>query len=136
MDIIKQLAQELHLRTEQIENAVALLDDGKTVPFIARYRKEQTGSLDDQTLHALNERLAYLRKLEERKEEVIAAVTALEKMTPELAEACLTQHLNNDKMVKFGRLVSQYITERANTKVYVMKTFLKGEFPKKTILYL
>ena len=87
MDIIKQIAEELKLREEQVQQAVLLLDDGKTVPFIARYRKEQTGSLDDQTLHTLNDRLNYLRKLEERKREITDAITALEKMTPELAEA-------------------------------------------------
>lgn len=87
MDILEQLAAEFKLRKEQVTHAVALLDDGKTVPFIARYRKEQTGSLDDQTLHALNDRLNYLRKLEERKQEITDAITALEKMTPELAEA-------------------------------------------------
>ena len=86
MDIIKQLAEELKLREEQVTQAVALLDDGKTVPFIARYRKEQTGSLDDQTLHTLNERLNYLRKLEERKQEIMDAIAAQDKLTPELAE--------------------------------------------------
>lgn len=87
MDIIKQIAEELSLRPEQVENAVALLDDGKTVPFIARYRKELTGSLDDQVLHTLSERLDYLRKLEARKEEIIAAIAAQEKLTPELEAA-------------------------------------------------
>ena len=87
MDILEQLASEFKLRIEQVTNAVALLDDGKTVPFIARYRKEQTGSLDDQTLHAMNDRLNYLRKLDERKAEITDAITAQEKMTPELAEA-------------------------------------------------
>ena len=87
MDILKQLAAEFKLRQEQVDHTVALIDDGKTIPFIARYRKEATGSLDDQTLHALNDRLNYLRKLEERKTEVIAAVEALGKLTPELSEA-------------------------------------------------
>ena len=87
MDILKQLAEEFKLREEQVTHAVALLDDGKTVPFIARYRKEQTGSLDDQTLHALSDRLNYLRKLEERKQEITDAIEALGKLTPELAEA-------------------------------------------------
>lgn len=85
MEIFEQLALEFKLRAEQISHAVALLDEGKTVPFIARYRKEQTGSLDDQTLHALSDRLNYLRKLDERKQEITDAITALEKMTPELA---------------------------------------------------
>ena len=87
MDILKQIAQELSLREEQVASAVALLDDGKTIPFIARYRKEVTGSLDDQTLHALNERLNYLRKLEERKEEIRSAIEAQGKLTPELEQA-------------------------------------------------
>lgn len=87
MDIFEQIASELKLRLEQVTHAVALLDEGMTVPFIARYRKEQTGSLDDQTLHALNDRLNYLRKLEERKQEITDAITAQDKMTPELADA-------------------------------------------------
>lgn len=87
MDILKQIAEELKLRQEQVEQAVLLLDDGKTVPFIARYRKEKTGSLDDQTLHTLSERLDYLRKLETRKQEVTDAIAALEKLTPELEKA-------------------------------------------------
>ncbi len=87
MDILKQIAEELKLRPEQVQHAVALLDDGKTIPFIARYRKEQTGSLDDQTLHTLSDRLTYLRKLEERKEEVRSAIAAQEKLTPELEKA-------------------------------------------------
>lgn len=87
MDILQQLAEEFKLRQEQVNNTVAMLDDGKTIPFIARYRKEVTGSLDDQTLHALNERLSYLRKLEERKQEVVNAIAAQEKMTDELSAA-------------------------------------------------
>ncbi|HAG13504.1 MAG TPA: RNA-binding transcriptional accessory protein, partial [Ruminococcus sp.] len=87
MDILKQIADELKLRQTQVEAAVALLDDGKTVPFIARYRKEQTGSLDDQTLHTLSDRLNYLRKLEERKQEICDAIAAQEKLTPELEKA-------------------------------------------------
>ncbi|MBR1765369.1 MAG: RNA-binding transcriptional accessory protein [Ruminococcus sp.] len=87
MDINKMLAEEFGLRREQIDNTVALIDDDKTIPFIARYRKEVTGSLDDQTLRLIFERLNYLRNLEKRKEEVTAAITEQGKMTPELAEA-------------------------------------------------
>ena len=64
MDILQQLSEEFKLHLEQITNTVTMLDEGKTIPFIARYRKEKTGSLDDQTLHALSDRLQYLRKLE------------------------------------------------------------------------
>ena len=87
MDINKVLAQEFNLRQEQVDNTVALLDDDKTIPFIARYRKEVTGSLDDQVIRELYDRLTYLRNLEKRKEEVINAITEQEKMTDEIASA-------------------------------------------------
>ena len=66
MDIISKLSQELNIRENQIKAAVELIDEGNTIPFIARYRKEVTGSLDDEQLRALNERLSYLRGLEKR----------------------------------------------------------------------
>lgn len=87
MDINLTLAQEFGLRREQIDNTVALIDDDKTIPFIARYRKELTGSLDDQILREIYDRLMYLRNLEKRKEEVSSAITEQEKMTPEISEA-------------------------------------------------
>ena len=87
MDIILQLAQELNLKKEQIEKTVALLDEGSTGPFIARYRKEVTGSLDDTVLRTLSERLDYLRSLDKRREEVYNAILAQEKMTPEIEAA-------------------------------------------------
>ena len=87
MDIILQLAQELNLKKEQVEKTVALLDEGSTVPFIARYRKEVTGSLDDTVLRTLSERLDYLRSLDKRREEVYNAILAQEKMTPEIEAA-------------------------------------------------
>ncbi|MBQ8122319.1 MAG: RNA-binding transcriptional accessory protein [Ruminococcus sp.] len=87
MDINKTLAKEFGLRQEQVDNTVALIDDDKTIPFIARYRKELTGSLDDQVLRELYDRLMYLRNLEKRKEEVTAAITEQEKMTPEIEAA-------------------------------------------------
>lgn len=87
MDINKELAKEFNLRQEQVDNTVGLIDEGATIPFIARYRKEVTGSLDDQILRELSERLTYLRNLEKRKEEVRAAITEQEKMTPEIENA-------------------------------------------------
>lgn len=87
MEINKILAQEFNLRQEQVDNTVALLDDDKTIPFIARYRKEVTGSLDDQVIRELFDRLTYLRNLEKRKEEVANAITEQEKMTDEIAAA-------------------------------------------------
>lgn len=87
MDINKILAQEFGLRQEQVDNTISLIDDDKTIPFIARYRKELTGSLDDQVLRELYDRLMYLRNLEKRKDEVRTAITEQEKMTPEIAAA-------------------------------------------------
>ena len=80
MNIPQKLAAEFQLRQEQIDNTIALLDDGKTIPFIARYRKERTGSLDDQVLRAIDNRLQYLRKLEQRKEEICTAIEAQGKL--------------------------------------------------------
>lgn len=87
MDINAKLASELSIRQSQIEAAVKLIDEGNTIPFIARYRKEVTGSLDDQVLRELSDRLTYLRNLEKRKEDVSASITEQEKMTDELAKA-------------------------------------------------
>lgn len=87
MDYIKTIAAELHLSEKQVQAAVQLLDDGNTVPFIARYRKEATGGLDDEQLRSLTERLTYLRGLEKRKEEVRALLSDMEKLTPELSAA-------------------------------------------------
>ena len=70
MDIIKTLCDELNIRKEQAENTIKLLDEGNTIAFIARYRKEVTGSLDDKTLRAFFDRLTYLRSFVERKEEI------------------------------------------------------------------
>ena len=86
LEIINQLATEFHLRKEQVQNTIDLLDDGKTIPFIARYRKEKTGSLDDQLLRQLNDRLQYLRKLHQRKTEICTAIAAQDKLTPELEQ--------------------------------------------------
>ena len=87
MTIIEQLARELNRPAEHIENVVRLLDEGNTIPFIARYRKELHGSMDDTTLRTLEERLAYLRNLTERKESVKASIAEQEKLTDELAAA-------------------------------------------------
>ena len=87
--IISILAQELGKKREHIENVVNLLDEGNTIPFIARYRKELHGSMDDTTLRNLETRLTYLRNLSQRKDEVIKAITSQEKMTDELEQAIL-----------------------------------------------
>lgn len=86
MDIIKQLAMELHIKNSQAEAAVRLIDEGNTIPFIARYRKEVTGALNDEVLRDLNERLQYLRNLEEKKAQVIHAIDEQGKLTKELEQ--------------------------------------------------
>ncbi|MCC8060156.1 MAG: RNA-binding transcriptional accessory protein [Clostridiales bacterium] len=94
MDIIQVLQQELKIEYKQAEAAVRLIDEGNTIPFIARYRKEVTGSLDDEVLRALDERLRYLRSLEEKKEQVLSSIREQEKLTPELEaeiRAAMTQ---------------------------------------------
>ena len=84
MDIIKTLAQELEIKEGQAEAAVQLIDDGNTIPFISRYRKEMTGSLNDEILRKLYERLNYLRSLEEKKAQVLATIEEHGKLTEEL----------------------------------------------------
>ena len=85
--IEQRLAQELAARPAQVAAAIALLDEGATVPFIARYRKEATGGLDDTQLRLLEERLRYLRELEDRRAAIVASITEQNKMTPELMQA-------------------------------------------------
>lgn len=87
MDIIQTLTQEFNLKEEQVKNTVDLIDEGNTIPFIARYRKEVTGSLDDTVLRDLVDRLTYLRNIEKRKEEVKGLIAAQEKMTDEIIAA-------------------------------------------------
>lgn len=87
MDMIAQLTAEFHLQPWQVENVVTLIDEGNTIPFIARYRKEAHGTLDDQVLRELSERLEYLRSLDKRREEVRASIAGQEKLTQELSAA-------------------------------------------------
>ena len=87
MDIIASITDQFKLQRWQVENTVKLIDEGNTIPFIARYRKEAHGTLDDQTLREISERLQYLRNLDKRREEISNSITEQEKMTPELAEA-------------------------------------------------
>ena len=84
MDLIKKLAEELSWNEEQVRKVVELLDEGNTVPFIARYRKEVTGSMDDETLRKLEDRLGYLRNMEDRRTTILDSIRAQEKLTPEL----------------------------------------------------
>ena len=87
MDILKALTEEFSLKPFQVENTVKLIDEGNTIPFIARYRKEATGSLDDQVLRELDERLKYLRNMDETREKIKAAIEEQGALTDELSAA-------------------------------------------------
>ncbi len=104
MDIIRVIAEDIDAKTWQVEAAVKLIDEGNTVPFIARYRKEVTGSLDDEKLRLLSARLTYLRNLEERKEEVISLIDEQGKLTDELK----AKILDAEKLVTVEDLYRPY----------------------------
>ena len=89
MDISAKIAEELKIQKWQVEAVIALIDEGNTIPFIARYRKEKHGSLDDEQLRNLSERLEYLRNLEEKKETVLASIESQGMLTDELKEKIL-----------------------------------------------
>lgn len=127
MNIHQKIAEELGLRIEQIDKTVELLDDGKTIPFIARYRKEVTGSLDDQVLRQLDTRLQYLRKLEARKEEIITAIEAQGKLTEELADKVR----NAETLVEAEDL---YLPYRPKRKTRASAAIAKGLEPLARIL--
>jgi uncharacterized protein len=89
MEINKKIASELNVKIEQVNAAIHLLDEGSTVPFISRYRKEATGGLTDTDLRNLDERLRYLRELEDRRQTILKSITEQDKLTPELAKSIL-----------------------------------------------
>ena len=127
MNINLKIAEELKLRPQQVDRAVELLDDGKTIPFIARYRKEVTGSLDDQVLRELDTRLQYLRKLETRKEEIITAIGSQGKLTEELREKIQ----NADTLVETEDL---YLPYRPKRKTRASTAVAKGLEPLARII--
>ena len=108
MNIIKSIAEETGAKEWQVEAAVKLIDEGNTIPFIARYRKEKTGSLDDEQLRLLSGKLTYLRNLEERKQEVITLIDEQGKLSSELKEAILAA----DKLVTVEDLYRPYKQKR------------------------
>lgn len=129
MDIIKVLQQELNIKREQVEAAVQLIDEGNTIPFIARYRKEVTGSLSDEVLRNLNERLTYLRNLSDRKEQIIKSISEQEKLTKELEK----QILEAKTMVEAEDLYRPYKPKR-RTRATIARE--KGLEPLANILLL
>ena len=89
MDILLKITEELQVEKWQVEAAVSLIDEGNTIPFISRYRKEATGSLNDEQLRNLSERLTYLRNLEDKKTQVLSSIEEQGKLTEELKEKIL-----------------------------------------------
>lgn len=116
MDINKKLAEELNVRVSQVEAAVGLIDEGCTIPFIARYRKEVTGSMNDEVLRNLDERLKYLRNLEDRKEAVISSIEEQGKLTDELK----AQILQAETMVLVEDLYRPY-KQKKRTRATIAK---------------
>ncbi len=116
MNILQTITQEFNLTTTHATNIVALIDEGNTIPFIARYRKEMTGSCDDQVLRALSDRLTYLRNLEKRKEEVVNAITEQGKMTDEI-QAALDKALTLTEVEDVYRPFKQKRKTRASVAI-------------------
>ena len=129
MDIIEKLAEELQIKTKQVKAAVELIDEGNTIPFIARYRKEATGALNDEVLRNLFERLNYLRNLEEKKEQVLSSIGEQGKLIPELKE----QILAAETMVVVDDLYRPYRPKR-RTRATIAKE--KGLEPLANIISL
>ena len=129
MDIIKKLAEELQIRPGQAQAAVKLIDEGNTIPFISRYRKEATGALNDEVLRNLYERLNYLRNLEEKKEQVLSSIEEQGKMTKELKK----QILAADTLVAVDDLYRPYRPKR-RTRATIAKE--KGLEPLANVLSL
>ena len=129
MDIMKKIAAELGVRANQVEAAVKLIDEGCTIPFIARYRKEATGTLDDEQLRKLYERLVYLRNLEEKKEQVLASIEEQGKLTEELKK----QILEAQTQVVVEDLYRPYRPKR-RTRATIAKE--KGLEPLSTLIML
>ena len=129
MDIIAKLAEELNIRKNQAEAAVKLIDEGNTIPFISRYRKEATGALNDEVLRNLYERLNYLRNLEEKKEQVLSSIEEQGKLTEELK----TQILAAETLVVVEDLYRPYRPKR-RTRATIAKE--KGLEPLANIIFL
>ncbi len=122
MDIIKVITQELQVKRQQVEAAVGLIDEGNTIPFIARYRKEVTGSLDDEQLRQLGERLTYLRNLEEKKEQVLKTIEEQGKLTEELR----TKILEAQTLVAVEDLYRPYRPKRKTRASIAKEKGLEG----------
>ena len=122
MDILKKLTEELGIKLWQTESAVKLIDEGNTIPFISRYRKEATGSLNDEVLRSLNERLAYLRGLEDKKTQVLGSIEEQGKLTEELKN----QILAAETLVAVDDLYRPYRPKRRTRATMAKEKGLEG----------
>lgn len=122
MDILQTITNEFKLSPTHVKNIVALIDEGNTIPFIARYRKEMTGACDDQVLRELSDRLTYLRNLEKRKEEVASAITEQGKMTSDIQTAL-------DKAVTLTEVEDVYRPYKQKRKTRASVAIAKGLQP-------
>lgn len=129
MEIIKILSDEFKIKEDIVKNIVNLIDEDNTIPFIARYRKEMTGSCDDQVLRELSDRLTYLRNLEKRKEEIISSITEQEKMTDELMQDIL----NATTLARLEDIYRPYKQKR-RTRATIAKE--KGLLPLANLIYM
>lgn len=127
--IIKQISSELNIRETQIAATIQLIDDGNTIPFIARYRKEVTGNLSDETLRILDERLTYLRNLEQRKEEVKRLIDEQGKLTEELSKS-----IDNAMILSELEDIYRPYKQKKRTRATIAKE--KGLEPLANIIYL
>ena len=126
-NIPQALAQELNIRPEQAKAAIKLLDEGNTVPFIARYRKEATGELEDEQLRKLEERLAYLRNFVKRQEEILNKIAEQGKLTEELQQAL-------EKTTKLQELEDIYLPFKQKKRTRAQKAREKGLEPLSTTI--
>ena len=129
MNITEKIASELNIKTSQVENTIKLIDDGNTIPFIARYRKEVTGNLSDETLREFDERLTYLRNLEKRKEEITRLIEEQGKLTEELQQA-----IEKSEILSELEDIYRPYKQKKRTRATIAKE--KGLEPLSNIIYL
>ena len=129
MNIIEKIATELNIKQSQVENTIKLIDDGNTIPFIARYRKEVTGNLSDETLREFGERLTYLRNLENRKEEITRLIDEQGKLTDEL-----TQAIEKAEILSELEDIYRPYKQKKRTRATIAKE--KGLEPLSNIIYM
>lgn len=127
--IIETIANELQIKKNQVENTIKLIDEGNTIPFIARYRKEVTGGLSDETLRNLNERLNYLKNLEERKQEVTKSIEEQGKMTEEISKSI-------ESAITLAEVEDIYRPYKQKKKTRATVAKAKGLEPLSIIIYM